>query len=53
MTEIILERHGQTVWTIGEVFHGQIDISLGDTGLRLAYAIYKTTRSGSAVKLDG
>jgi len=32
MTEIILARHGQTEWNVGEVFRGRIDIELDETG---------------------
>ncbi len=32
MTEIIIARHGQTEWNVGEVFRGRIDIELDETG---------------------
>ena len=35
-TSIILVRHGQTAWNTEEVFRGQIDIELDDTGLKQA-----------------
>ena len=36
MTEIIIARHGQTEWNVGEVFRGRIDIGLDETGLKQA-----------------
>ena len=35
-TTIILMRHGQTAWNAEEVFRGQIDIELDETGLKQA-----------------
>ncbi len=32
MTEIILVRHGQTAWNLGEVFRGRADVPLDKTG---------------------
>ncbi len=36
MTEIILVRHGETEWNVGEVFRGRIDVELNETGRRQA-----------------
>jgi broad specificity phosphatase PhoE len=36
MSEIILVRHGETEWNVGEIFRGRIDIDLNDTGRKQA-----------------
>jgi broad specificity phosphatase PhoE len=36
VTEIILARHGETEWNVGEIFRGRIDIELNEAGLRQA-----------------
>jgi broad specificity phosphatase PhoE len=36
MTEIILVRHGETEWNVGEIFRGRIDIDLNETGRKQA-----------------
>lgn len=32
MTTLLLIRHGETEWNVGEVFRGRIDVGLNDTG---------------------
>jgi broad specificity phosphatase PhoE len=34
--ELLLVRHGQTAWNVGEVFRGRADIELNETGRRQA-----------------
>ncbi len=41
MTEIILVRHGETEWNVGEVFRGRIDIELNETGVKQAELLAK------------
>ena len=50
-TSIILVRHGQTAWNAEEVFRGQIDIELDETGLKQAelLAEYLSRRKLEAV----
>ena len=36
MAEIIIARHGETEWNVAEVFRGQIDIDLNETGVKQA-----------------
>ena len=36
MTEIILARHGETEWNVGEIFRGRIDVELNETGIKQA-----------------
>jgi probable phosphoglycerate mutase len=36
MAEIILVRHGETEWNVGEIFRGRIDIDLNETGKKQA-----------------
>ena len=51
MLEIILVRHGETEWNVGEVFRGRIDIELNKTGLKQAglLAEYLSNRKIDAV----
>ncbi|MFH1650759.1 MAG: histidine phosphatase family protein [Chloroflexota bacterium] len=36
MPELILVRHAETTWNVGEVFRGRLDVALNDTGHRQA-----------------
>lgn len=36
MTEVMLIRHGETEWNVGEIFRGRLDIELNGTGLKQA-----------------
>lgn len=36
MTEVILARHGETAWNVGEIFRGRIDVELNETGQKQA-----------------
>jgi len=49
MTEIILVRHGETEWNVGEVYRGRIDIGLDEVGIRQAELLGKYL---SDLKLD-
>ena len=51
MTEIILARHGETEWNVAEVFRGQIDIDLNETGVKQAELLsgYLSTSAIAAV----
>jgi len=49
MTEIIIARHGQTEWNVGEVFRGRIDIELDETGVKQAELLAEYL---SRVKID-
>jgi len=36
MAKIILARHGETEWNVADVFRGQVDIDLSETGVKQA-----------------
>jgi broad specificity phosphatase PhoE len=36
MTELILARHGETVWNVEKIFRGRADVNLDDVGVRQA-----------------
>jgi len=36
MTEIILVRHGETEWNVGEIFRGRADVELSENGIKQA-----------------
>lgn len=39
MTQLIIARHGETDWNVGEVFRGRLDVELNKTGLTQAEAL--------------
>lgn len=39
MTELIIARHGETDWNVGEVFRGRLDVGLNETGIAQAEAL--------------
>ncbi|TET42574.1 MAG: histidine phosphatase family protein [Dehalococcoidia bacterium] len=41
MTEIILARHGETEWNVGEIYRGRVDINLDEVGLKQAESLGK------------
>ena len=49
MTEIIIARHGETEWNVGEIFRGRIDIELNETGIKQAELLAKYL---SKIKID-
>lgn len=49
MTELILARHGETEWNVEEVFRGQIDLELNQTGAKQAELL---AESLSGVKIE-
>ena len=49
MSEIILVRHGETMWNVAEIFRGRIDIELNETGIKQAELLAEYL---SNVKID-
>jgi len=51
MTELILVRHGETEWNVAEVFRGQIDLDLNETGIKQSemLAAYLSTLAIEAI----
>ncbi len=49
MTEIILVRHGETEWNVGEIFRGRTDIELNETGIKQVELLAKYL---SKLKID-
>ncbi len=49
--ELVLARHGETEWNVGEIFRGRIDIELNETGVKQAelLAEYLTERKIDAI----
>ena len=39
MTQLVIARHGETDWNVGEVFRGRADVPLNGTGLAQAEAL--------------
>lgn len=39
MTRLIIARHGETDWNVGEIFRGRLDVELNKTGLTQADAL--------------
>ena len=44
MTKIIVVRHGQTKWNLGQVFRGTADVPLNETGKKQAGGLAKALR---------
>jgi probable phosphoglycerate mutase len=44
MTEIILARHGETEWNVGEIFRGRADVELNETGIKQAQLLAEYLR---------
>jgi broad specificity phosphatase PhoE len=49
MAEIILVRHGETEWNVGEIYRGRADIALDEVGIKQAELLGKYL---SELKLD-
>jgi len=47
MTEIILARHGETEWNVGEIFRGRADVELNETGIKQAELLAEYLRSAN------
>ncbi len=41
MTELILARHGETVWNVEKVFRGRADVNLDEVGIKQAHLLGK------------
>lgn len=44
MSEIILVRHGETEWNVGEIFRGRADVELNETGIKQAQLLAEYLR---------
>ena len=49
MAEIILVRHGETEWNVGEIYRGRADVALDEVGIKQAELLGKYL---SGLKLD-
>ena len=45
MVEIVLARHGETEWNVGEIFRGRIDVELNETGKKQAQLLAEYLRN--------
>lgn len=51
MTKIIVVRHGQTKWNIGQIFRGRADVPLNETGRFQAKSLAKALKSWEIVAI--
>ncbi len=44
MMKIVLARHGETEWNVGEIFRGRVDVGLNETGIKQAQLLAEYLR---------